>query len=141
MRTLLAVVALFGATATGAFAQSDVTTDVVARGNLDHAQVIDGPATVYIGSIHMPPGTSYAGWHMHPGPVWVIVSSGELSLYGPDACRTAYGAGTAYLAEPQTAYDLRNESDQPLELQFAGVIPAGQPPTMPAADPSASCGG
>jgi hypothetical protein len=141
MRTLIAVVALFGATATGAFAQSDVSTDVMARGNLDHADVIDGPATVYIGAIHMPPGSSYGGWHMHPGPVWVVVSSGELSLYGPDACRTAYGPGMAYLAQPQMLYDLRNETEQPVELQFAGVIPAGQPPTVPASAPTTTCAG
>jgi quercetin dioxygenase-like cupin family protein len=138
IRGLIAAVALFGATAGGAFAQADVSTDVVARGNLD---VGDGPQTVYIGSIQMAPGSSYAGWHMHPGPVWVVVSSGELALYGPDACRTTYAAGAAYLAEPQTVYDLRNETDQPLELHFAGVIPAGQPPTLPAAAPSTTCPG
>jgi quercetin dioxygenase-like cupin family protein len=143
MNVFIASLALFGATASGALSrtQADVSTDVVARGNLDHADAVDGPATVYIGSIQMAPGSSYAGWHMHPGPVWVVVSSGELALYGPDACRTTYAAGAAYLAEPQTVYDLRNETDQPLELHFAGVIPAGQPPTMPAAAPGATCRG
>jgi quercetin dioxygenase-like cupin family protein len=141
MRTgFIAALVLFGATASSAFAQ-DVTTDVVARGNMDHSDVVDGPATVYIGTIEMAPGSTYAGWHTHPGPVWVVVTSGELALYGPDTCRTAYPAGTAYLAEPQTLYDLRNETDQPLELHFAGVIPAGQAPTVPAAQPSATCGG
>jgi hypothetical protein len=71
----------------------------------------------------------------------VVVNAGELAVYGPDGCRTVQPAGTAYLAEADTAYDLRNESSQPTVLLFSGVIPAGQPPTVQAPAPSATCGG
>jgi quercetin dioxygenase-like cupin family protein len=94
---------------------------------------------VYIGTIDVGPGASYAGWHTHPGPVWVVIVSGQLALYGPDACKTVYDEGSAYLAEPNTTYDLENESDAPLQLQFAGVIPKGQRPTVPAHAPTAPC--
>ena len=79
--------------------------------------------TVYIGTVEMAPGSSFARWHTHPGPVWVVIASGELTLYGPDGCATTYAEGSAYLAQPDTIYDLRNETDQPLGFQFAGVIP------------------
>jgi hypothetical protein len=113
-----------------------VAQEVLARGHTDQADVVDGPADVYIGSVQLLPGASYAGWHTHPGPVWVVVSTGELAVYGPDTCRTVYAAGSAYLAEPATAYDLRNESSAPTLLFFSGVIPAGQPPTVQAAAPA-----
>jgi quercetin dioxygenase-like cupin family protein len=140
--TLIAALALMLMTAAGVAAQATpaASIEIVARGNLEYSDAVNGPATVYIGSIGMPPGATYAGWHIHPGPVWVVVTTGELALYGPDRCRTTYAEGSAYLAEPQTLYDLRNETDRPLELYFAGVIPAGQRPTISTPGPTAMCG-
>jgi hypothetical protein len=123
----------------GQQATPGVAQEVLARGHADQADVVDGPADVYIGSVQLLPGTSYAGWHSHPGPVWVVVSTGELAVYGPDTCKTVYAAGSAYLAEPDTTYDLRNESTAPTVLFFSGVIPAGQPPTVPATAPATTC--
>src|SRR5712691_3429741 len=97
------VVALVVTTATASAQQTPgVAQEVLARGRADQADAVDGPADVYIGSIQLLPGISYAGWHSHPGPVWVVVSVGNLAVYGPDNCRTAYTAGSAYLAEPST---------------------------------------
>lgn len=118
-----------------------VTQQVFARGTMDYSAAVDGPAEVYVGAIRIEPGSSYGGWHTHPGPVWVVVSNSELAVYGPGGCRTTYPAGYAYLAEPDTPYDLRNETMEPLELVFAGVIRAGQRPTLPALDPMAACDG
>jgi hypothetical protein len=108
-------------------------------GHTDQADAVDGSANVYIGSIQLLPGASYAGWHTHPGPVRVVVSTGELAVSGPDSCKSVYAAGSAYLAEPATTYDLRNESTAPTALFFSSVIPAGQPPTVQAAAPTTPC--
>jgi len=116
-----------------------VTQEVLGRGRLDFSDVLGGPADVYVGSIRMDPGSTYGGWHTHPGVVWVVVNAGELSVYGPDGCRAAYGAGSAYVAEPDTLYDLRNETASTVELAFAGVIRAGQPATSLAEAPTAKC--
>jgi quercetin dioxygenase-like cupin family protein len=139
-RSLALAICLVALTATGVFAQATgVTTDVLARGDLDYSDQTGGPATVYIGVIEMARGTSYAGWHTHPGPVWVVVTSGQLAVYGPDGCRTEYASGAAYLAQADTLYDLRNETDQPVRLEFAGVIPAGEAPTIPMPGQSPTC--
>jgi quercetin dioxygenase-like cupin family protein len=137
----LAALALIGsAVAVSAQQQpSGVAQEVLARGRAADAEAVNGPADVYIGSIQLLPGATYAGWHTHPGPVWVVVTAGDLAVYGPDGCRTTQPTGSAYLAEPDTAYDLRNEGTQPTVLFFSGVIPAGQPPTIQAAAPAA-CG-
>jgi quercetin dioxygenase-like cupin family protein len=143
-RSLIAAFALWLVAASGAAAEpanQDVTTQVTAQGDIDDSDAVGGPATIYIGTIDISPGASYAGWHTHPGPVWVVIVGGQLAVYGPDGCRTEYNSGSAYLAEPNTTYDLENESDAPLQLQFAGVIPKGQRPTIPAPAPSATCPG
>jgi Cupin domain len=116
-----------------------VSQEVIARGRLAYSDAVGGPADVYVGTIRIDPGSTYGGWHTHPGVVWVVVSSGDLAVYGPDGCRSAYTAGSAYVAEADTLYDLRNESGAPVELAFAGVIRAGQPATVFAEAPAAKC--
>ncbi len=117
-----------------------VTQDVTARGRMDYAEAVGGPADVYMGTIQIEPGATYGGWHTHPGPVWVVVTSGELSVWGPDGCRTTYPAGAAYLATPDTLYNLSNDGGDPATISFAGVIPAEQPPTVfTNRPPSTSC--
>jgi len=116
-----------------------VAQDLLARGRMDYAQPVDGPADVYIGSIRMEPGGRYGGWHTHPGPVLVIVTAGELAVYGPDNCRTVYTAGSAYIAEPDTLYDLRNETAEFVDLYFAGIVRAGEPATVLAGAPAVDC--
>ena len=118
-----------------------VAQEVLARGRADQADQVGGPADVYIGSIQLLPGVSYTGWHTHPGPTWVVVTVGELTVYGPDNCPSVYAAGSAYLAQPDTTYDLRNASSNPIVLFFSGVVPAGQAPTAPATAPTAACSG
>jgi len=141
-RTLAVVAALMALVLAGGVVQAQfegVYQDVIGRGQLEYSEAVGGPADVYVGWIRMDPGSTYGGWHTHPGPVWVVVTIGELALYGPDACRTLYSAGTAYVAHPDTLYDLRNEGTQPLELAFAGVFRAGQPATTAAEAPEARC--
>lgn len=107
-----------------------VDQEVIARGTVEYAPEVDGPADIYVGTIRMEPGARYGRWHIHPGQVWVVVTSGELAVYGPDGCRQVYQARMAYLAEADVLYDLRNESDAPLALAFSGIIRAGEPATV-----------
>jgi hypothetical protein len=116
-----------------------VTQDLIGRGQMEYSDAVGGPADVYVGWIHMEPGSSYGGWHLHPGPVWVIVTAGALTVYGPDGCPTLYPAGAAYVARPDTLYDLRNEATEPVDIAFAGLFRAGEPPAQAAQGPAAGC--
>src|SRR5437660_4146937 len=81
---IAAVLALVVTTSIASAQQTPgVAQEVLASGRADQAAAVGGPADVYIGSIQLVPGVSYAGWHSHPGPVWVVVSVGELAVYGP----------------------------------------------------------
>ncbi|HLE61882.1 MAG TPA: hypothetical protein VI750_02020 [Pyrinomonadaceae bacterium] len=62
----------------------------------------------------------HTGWHSHPGPVVVLIASGEMSFYdGDDPTCTArtYSAGQAFVDSGQGHVHIaRNEGSAPLEL-------------------------
>lgn len=62
----------------------------------------------------------HTGWHSHPGPVVVLIASGEMSFYdGDDPTCTArtYSAGQAFVDSGQGHVHMaRNEGSVPLEL-------------------------
>jgi len=62
----------------------------------------------------------HTGWHSHPGPVVVLVASGEMSFYdGEDPTCTArtYSAGKAFVDSGQGHVHIaRNEGSVPLEF-------------------------
>ena len=136
----IAVIA-FALSATAVHAQgAGVQQELVARGYVEYAAEVDGPADLYIGVIRMDPGARYGGWHTHPGSMWLLVREGELAVYGPDGCRTVYAPGAGYASIPNAAYDLWNEGTNPVEIAFSGVIRAGEPATVPVDPPIDMCG-
>jgi len=62
----------------------------------------------------------HTGWHSHPGPVVVLIASGEMSFYdGEDPTCTVriYSAGQAFVDSGQGHVHIaRNEGSVPLEL-------------------------
>lgn len=86
-----------------------------------------------------PGGTT--GWHTHPGPVLVLVKSGELTLYdGNDKnCRgTTYKAGQSFVDSGFGHVHLaRNEGASNAEFYpvYLAPAPAGQPLRIDAPSP------
>lgn len=94
---------------------SSVTGVVVARG--DFADPVDIKFKVTGGNrevIHAPNAREtvmqtivigpdgHTGWHSHPGPVVVLVKSGELTLYSADDCTgRTYTMGQAFIDQGQ----------------------------------------
>jgi quercetin dioxygenase-like cupin family protein len=75
---------------------SGATAQEIARGQVDYTEVVGGPTDVIMLRVRLEPGASQ-GWHTHPGPVWVVVTSGEVSAYRQDGCSRAYTPGEAFL--------------------------------------------
>jgi quercetin dioxygenase-like cupin family protein len=83
----------------------------------------------------------HTGWHSHPGPVVVLVKSGELTLYSSDdptcAGRT-YVAGEAFIDNGQghvhIAYNLNAVHAVELWVTYFDV-PIGQPFRLDVPDP------
>lgn len=41
-------------------------------------------------------GGGSAGWHVHPGPVFVVVKSGKISVWTEDCTKAVYGVGDTF---------------------------------------------
>ena len=70
-----------------------------------------GAVDVVTQSISIAPGGT-TGWHSHPGPVFVTIKSGEMTIYyAGDGCRgTKYGPGQTFLDRgDEFVHTARNE--------------------------------
>ena len=76
----------------------------------------------------------HTGWHSHPGPVVVLIGSGEMSFYDsedPTCTVRTYSAGQAFVDSGQGHVHIaRNEGSVPLELYatYFDVAPGVPPP-------------
>ena len=82
-------------------------------------------------------GTS--GWHTHPGPSLITVTTGEITAYEGDdrKCRPkVYGAGEGFV-DPGDGHVhlLRNETSAPAETVAVQILPKGALRRIDAPDP------
>jgi quercetin dioxygenase-like cupin family protein len=118
--------------------QPEVQTEVRARGQTVYAPEVNGPAEVVVAIITLPPGSS-TGWHWHAGTVTAVVSQGQLTRYEHDGCSTLFATGSVILEVPDDVHEGRNETTDPVELVATYVTPIGEPLSLPAVGPSATC--
>jgi quercetin dioxygenase-like cupin family protein len=78
--------------------------------------------------VTVPPGGAIA-WHSHPGPNFVAVKSGTLTVHagGTDACTTtSYPAANGYLEHVGMVHSAQNDGAAPAELYVTQVgVPVG----------------
>src|SRR5579872_5639386 len=102
----LGVVALV---ATLAFAQvSPLQIIPLAQGyNPDHNVILHlkGATDVLEAELIFQPGAS-TGWHIHPGPVIVVVKSGALTEIHRNGCMTVHHAGTGFFESPDEVHNV-----------------------------------
>jgi quercetin dioxygenase-like cupin family protein len=71
----------------------------------------------------------HTGWHSHPGPVVVLIKSGQMSFYEEDCTLRTYSAGQSFIDKGQGHVHIaRNESQsENLELwaTYFDVPPGG----------------
>jgi quercetin dioxygenase-like cupin family protein len=111
-------------------------------------QVIDGPLTELNGKYKMTaaaftfdPG-GYVGPHLHAGPGWRCVTSGEITNIEADGKSTVYGAGQCYWESGLKSHTPRNNGDKPatgivIELLPSSLTGSSLMP-VPADDPMAN---
>ena len=85
-----------------------------------------GMWTARVVHFHIAAG-GHTGWHSHPGPVFVMVKSGILTLEQSDGSFATYPAGTGFVEDPDRVHIARNEEDVDLELDAFILIPLGAP--------------
>ena len=92
---------------------------------------------IAVSTIAIAPG-GHSGWHTHPGPVLVVVKTGEVTFYHGDdrACSpTRYPAGTAFVEEGGRVGIARNEGAVEATTVVTFFVPAGGPTRLDAAAP------
>jgi quercetin dioxygenase-like cupin family protein len=79
------------------------------------------------------------GWHTHTGPVWVIVTSGTLSIYDgndPTCTPHIYAEGSAFLDSGGDTHLGINETNEPVEIYATFMLPEKGTPRVDAENPS-----
>jgi quercetin dioxygenase-like cupin family protein len=98
----------------------------------------DTTDTVVLRQTFAPGGST--GWHTHPGPAYIVVTQGTVTLYdGDDPTCTphTYGAGTGFL-DPGFGHVhiARNEGTTPVTVIATYLnVPPGGSPRIDADDP------
>jgi quercetin dioxygenase-like cupin family protein len=93
--------------------QRGTLSDAVQSHNLGQGGIdvkTQGPIDVVTAQITFTAGSS-AGWHLHPGPVFVVIRSGTLSVWDEHCMMTTYSQGSAFFeAGPRHSMLVKNES-------------------------------
>jgi quercetin dioxygenase-like cupin family protein len=125
--------------ARGAFADAtDVKFKITGHGQ----QVIhvDNAGDTVVQQIVIAPGGTF-GWHSHPGPVVVVVKSGELSFYeadDPTCTPRIYVAGQVFVDKGQGHVHFARNSSTSANLELWATyfdVPPGVAPRVDAPDP------
>jgi quercetin dioxygenase-like cupin family protein len=85
-----------------------------------------GDWTGRIMQFHIAPG-GHTGWHSHPGPVFVMVTKGTLTLTQADDPDNPveYPEGTGFVEDPGRVHIAENRGDVDLDLDAFIWIPLG----------------
>ena len=87
--------------------------------------------------IFQPGGTT--GWHIHPGPVVVVVKSGALTEIHSNGCMTVHPAGSGFFEDANEVHNVVNQTGIVTEVYATFLSPAGTQPLIPAPDPGGVC--
>jgi quercetin dioxygenase-like cupin family protein len=104
----------------------DVISQTPAHGVIINTR---GNSDMYVATNTIVPGGD-TGWHSHPGPVFVLVTAGDATVYeadDPTLTPTVYPAGTGFTDEPNTTHIVRNEGNVNLVLTAVFLVPQGAP--------------
>jgi len=87
--------------------------------------------------IFQPGGTT--GWHIHPGPVVVVVKSGALTEIHSNGCMTVHPAGSGFFEDANEVHNVVNQTGIVTEVYATFLSPAGTNPLIPVPDPGGVC--
>jgi hypothetical protein len=116
-----------------------VTTQIMAHGTTTSgfkihvgAMKVSAKGRVDFTDAHLtfaPGGTT--GWHVHPGPVLVIVRSGAVTRYSADCKPEVFSAGQGFVERgPKDVNMVRNNGSVPAETEVEFITPVGAAPRI-----------
>ena len=107
------------------------------RDNWEAELKVEGMLTniTYQSSTAIPGATT--GWHSHPGPLFITVTAGAVTVYNAEdqTCTPrVFTAGQGFI-EPVTVHIIRNEGTVDARWTSANIRPIDQPARFDAPDP------
>lgn len=109
----------------------------IKQGGATNVVNVDGPSDMLAIKLTVQPGGSI-GWHTHHGPALVTVAAGTLSIINARDCITRpYAAGQGLVDPGQGNVHIGFNAGTTETVAYVTYldVPAGQGPTIPAADP------
>ncbi|HEY3837589.1 MAG TPA: cupin domain-containing protein [Bryobacteraceae bacterium] len=144
----LGAAALVAACLLGVFARghadaqvSPVQINALAQGHNTQNKAtlhVFGPSDVLQTQLVFQPGGA-VGWHMHPGPVVVVVNTGALTEIHSDGCTTQHPAGSVFFEEAGVVHNAVNQTSGVTEVYATFISPTGAQPLIPVPDPGTVC--
>jgi quercetin dioxygenase-like cupin family protein len=89
----------------------------------------EGVSDLHVVEVTIDPGGTL-GWHSHPGPRFLIVTSGTASNYegdDPTCTRHVLPVGAGLFEPAGEVHNLRNEGSEPLTYVTVQLVAAGAP--------------
>lgn len=99
---------------------------------------VQGPSDVLQTRLVFQPGGD-TGWHMHPGPVVVVVKTGALTEQHSNGCLTVHPAGSVFFETKQEVHRAFNQTGVVTEAFVTFISPTGAQPLIPVPDPGGVC--
>ncbi len=139
----LAVLTVFalGVSGPAARGQSGLQIVPLALGSSTETGVtlqVGGPNDVLQTELIFQPGGA-VGWHIHPGPVVVVIKSGVLTEIHADGCMSVHPAGTVFFEEAGVVHNALNATGGVTDVYATFLSPSGASPLIPVPNPGSVC--
>jgi quercetin dioxygenase-like cupin family protein len=85
----------------------------------------EGSSDVYVVHNTFAAAGGSSGWHTHPGPSLITVTSGTITAYDASCTPHVYTAGMGFVDGGDHVHLLRNEGSVPAETIAVQFLPAG----------------
>ena len=99
---------------------------------------VNGPSEVLQALLVFQPGAE-TGWHIHPGPVAVVVKSGALTETHSNGCTTVHPAGSVFFERAGEVHNAANQTGGVAEVYATFFSPEGAEPLIPVSNPGRVC--
>ena len=99
---------------------------------------VNGPSDTLQALLVFQPGAE-TGWHIHPGPVVVVVKSGALIETHSDGCTTLHPTGSVFFESAGEVHNATNQTGGVTEVFATFLSPAGSQPLIPVQNPGRVC--
>ena len=79
------------------------------------------------------------GWHIHPGPVVVVVKSCAITETHANGCLTVHPAGSVFFETAGEVHNATNQTGGVSEVYATFLSPTGSQPLIPVQNPGGTC--